>query len=45
MPLQPIKVGDEQAMNLLSFSASAYKDMPTRLEAIKVLFDIEDGKE
>jgi nucleoside-diphosphate-sugar epimerase len=45
MPLQPITVGDEQAMNLLSFSASAYKDMPTRLEAIKVLFDIEDGKE
>lgn len=45
MPLQPIKVGDEQAMNLLQFSASAYKDMPTRLEAIKVLFDIEDDKE
>ena len=45
MPLQPIKVGDEQAMNLLQFSASAYKDMPTRLEAIKALFDIEDVKE
>ena len=45
MPLQPIKVGDEQAMNLLQFSASAYKDMPTRLEAIKVLFDIGDGQE
>lgn len=41
-PISPIKVGDENAMNLLQFSATTHKDAPTRLEALKKILDIKD---